>query len=278
MYCKCCRYDLRGQVESRCPECGQVYCPDDPNSYLRKIRGPLRNAARQVRRAVTTPPTLLTLGLVMLVSGALVILVLWPQSCCGPTLSLRAISKGNLKSIVREWMIQRYDRPSSAPFDFTQVKNQLPPRLSAWTDQSILHARFSRVQAFRRHARWFYALFIYTALAIPISHWHLRHWRAIPWLATILIAMLIVVGRNLPVIEKIIQPGSQAYVNDYIYIEDPTWVVLAPGNATRVLAYEKQSWPSGYRVVAFMDGRVDMLKEGDFRTRLAAQGLTLEGE
>lgn len=278
MYCKCCRYDLRGQVETRCPECGQVYCPDDPNSYLRKIPGPLHIVAGQVRGAVTLSPTLLTLGFVILMSGALVFLALLPQLSCGPSLSLMGLSRNNLDIIVTEWMIQRWSIPSGGPFDFTRAKDQLPPRLSPWTDQSIYYARFSRTRAFRRHAWWIYALFIYSALMIPSCHRHLRRWRAIPWLATLLIATLIVVGRNLPVIERAMQPGSQAYVNDYIYIEDPTWVVPAPGNATRILAYEKQSWISGYRAVGFMDGHVSMLKEGDLRARLAAQGLTMDEE
>ena len=275
MYCKRCRYDLRGQVETRCPECGHTYCSSDPNSYLSENRHPLLVVARQVRKAVTFPPTLLTLGFIILMSGPLLLL---PQLSSGPSLSLRGISLRNLNSIVTQWMIQRYDHPSSVPFDFAQAKNQLPPRLSAWTDQSILYARFSRTQAFRRQAWWIYALITYTALMIPICHRHLRRWRAIPWLATILIATLIVVGRNLSEIERIIQPGSQAYVNDYIYIEDPKWVVPPPSNDTRILAYEKQSWASGYRAVAFMDGRVGMLKEGDLQTRLAAQGLTLDEE
>jgi len=218
---------------------------------------------------------LLTLGFIILMSGLLFLL---PQLSCGPSVSLRGISQRNLKSIVKEWMMQRDDHPNSGPFDFTRAKNQLPLRLSPWTDQSIFNARFSRTQTFRRHALWIYTLFIYTALMIPLCHRHLRRWRAIPWLATMLIATLIVVGRNLPVIEKIIQPGSQAYVNDYIYIEDPTWVVPAPGNATRILAYEKQSWNSSYRTAAFMDGSVRTLKESDLRTRLAAQGLTLDEE
>ncbi len=275
MYCKCCRYDLRGQVETRCPECGHAYCPSDPNTYLSENRHPLLVVVRQVRRAVTFPPTLLTLGFIILMSGPLLLV---PQLSSGPSLSLRGISQRNLKSIVTEWMIQRCDQPSSGHFDFAQVKDQLPPRLSAWTDQSILYAQVSRTQTFRRYAWLIYALCIYTALMIPLCHRHLRRWRAIPWLATILIATLIVVGRNLPVIERIIQPGSQAYVNDYIYIEDPTWVVPAPGNATRILAYEKQSWISGYRAVGFMDGHVSMLKEGDLQTRLAARGLTLDEE
>ena len=138
--------------------------------------------------------------------------------------------------------------------------------LSAWKDQSIFYARFNRTQAFRRHAWWIYALFIYSALMIPLCHRHLRCWRAIPWLATMLFATVIVVGHNLPVIERIVQPGSQAYVNDYIYIEDPDWNMTAPGDATRIVAYEKQSWTSGYRAVAFMEGSVRMLKEDDLLT------------
>ena len=275
MYCRSCHYDLRGQVEQRCPECGHVYCPDDPDSYLREIRSPLHIIARQVRRTVTFPPTLLTLGFVILMSGAL---VLWPQLSSGSTPSLRWVSQRNLKSIVTELKILRHDHPNSGPFDFAQAKNQLPPRLSAWTDQSNLYARFSRTQTFRRHAWWIYALFIYTALMIPLCHRHLRRWRAIPWLATMLFAAVIFAGRNLPVIERIVQPGSEAYINDYIYIEDPRWDVVKPGNATRIVAYEKQSWTSGYRAVAFMEGSVSMLNEHDLRTRLAAQGLTLEQE
>ena len=177
MYCKRCRYDLRGQVETRCPECGRAYCPGDPNTYLSENRHALLIVARQVRKAATFPPTLLTLGFIILMSGPLFLL---PQLSSGPSLSLRVISQRNLKSIVTAWMIQRFDHPSNGPFEFTQVKNQLLPRLSAWTDQPILHARFGRAQTFRRHAWWIYALFIYTALMIPICHLHLRRWRAIP--------------------------------------------------------------------------------------------------
>lgn len=36
--CLGCGYDLRGLPENRCPECGRPFDPDDPESYVSKLR------------------------------------------------------------------------------------------------------------------------------------------------------------------------------------------------------------------------------------------------
>ncbi len=38
MRCLGCGYNLRGLPENRCPECGRTFDPDDPQSYVSKLR------------------------------------------------------------------------------------------------------------------------------------------------------------------------------------------------------------------------------------------------
>jgi predicted amidophosphoribosyltransferase len=37
MYCKTCRYDLRGLPEPRCPECGNEFDPNDASTYYAEL-------------------------------------------------------------------------------------------------------------------------------------------------------------------------------------------------------------------------------------------------
>jgi hypothetical protein len=45
MRCSGCSYDLRGLPENRCPECGRPFDPDDPNTYVTKLRSGRRYLA-----------------------------------------------------------------------------------------------------------------------------------------------------------------------------------------------------------------------------------------
>ena len=271
MYCRTCKYDLRGQVEHRCPECGRTFSLDDPDTYLSVIPGRLRVLAGVVGKALCLSPITLTIAFVILICAHLFL----PRLSGGPEWSLRPISQGNLRSIVGEWLVQHHDHPDIRRFDLKQARSRIPPRLSAWTDQSVLWGQLNWWRTYKRHAWMIHAVLIYTVLMIPACHRHWKRRRAIPWLATVLVAIVILVGNNLRSIVRFIQPGSHTFLNDYAYVDDPDWNVPPAKQSSTILAYEKQTRPTGERYVGFMDGSVGWVSEADLEARLAAQGVTL---
>lgn len=272
MHCRNCKYDLRGQEEHRCPECGRIFCPDDPDTYLSVIPERLRVMASVVRRALCLSPITLTIAVAILISAQLFL----PRLSCGPQLVFSLMSKGNLNRIVAEWVMQRSEHPDVGRFDLKQAGSRMRPRLSAWTDQSIVWDRFRWSQAYRRYTWTIHALLIYTVLMIPACHRHWKRLRAIPWIAAVLVGLVILAGNNLHSIARFLQPGSHTFLSDYAYIDDPDWNTPPAKQSAMILAYEKQSWWNGKRLVAFMDGGVNWFDETDLKARLAAQGVTLD--
>lgn len=62
MFCLTCKYALCGLPESRCPECGREFQPEDPRSYWDgQATRPWREAARFAGRAATTPFVVISL-------------------------------------------------------------------------------------------------------------------------------------------------------------------------------------------------------------------------
>ncbi len=61
MFCRTCKYDLKGATEDRCPECGHPFDPADPRSTLQTRHQVLVHTARDVL-AMTGALTVFVVG------------------------------------------------------------------------------------------------------------------------------------------------------------------------------------------------------------------------
>ncbi|MCZ6651858.1 MAG: hypothetical protein O7D91_02390, partial [Planctomycetota bacterium] len=133
MYCKCCRYDLRGQTNDRCPECSESFEPGNPKTYSLTKPVFLGLEARRIR-------TFLWVNL----AWGMPLIVL---------LNLNAYQSRNhdgvrshpnltwytakLRSVAKEWSIQRGLDPNKTDFDLEEAET----RLDVWIDRRALRQR-----------------------------------------------------------------------------------------------------------------------------------------
>lgn len=101
MYCRHCHYDLRGQLNLRCPECGSRFDAQDVGTYLLRVPTGLQTILRV--KAVKTIAKLLAIAILYSMLVALFAPAIF-SSRCG-ALSGPRMSHSMLHSIVRAHLL-----------------------------------------------------------------------------------------------------------------------------------------------------------------------------
>lgn len=278
MYCRSCRYDLRGKIAQFCPECGRQYSAEDPRTFLAAPPTTARRLRAAASRVLPKSPKRLTVGFGALLSCWLMLCLLLPRlTHCGGV-EYTGISKANLRAIIRQWQSQDLRNPRQARFDVETMKKTIEPRLSAWRDQEAITSRSVWQRRLNDWSPLLYVLLVYVVLMIAVCGQRPRLRRAL-WLCLVVLVSVILARQKHAEFESLVWPGDHEYLNDYAYVESlPPIKPALLQNGRLVVAYEKRHWPSGSRVVGFADGVTTFVNERELVELLAAQGLELQSE
>lgn len=260
MYCRTCKYDLRGQVEPRCPECGRGFEPGNPKTYSLTKPILLGIEARHLR------------------------VFLWVTLACGvPLLAFYDVNKFHLRhfdgvriqpnpawhsstfqTIVLDWALQRGVYPNNSDFDLDMARTTLNRLL----DRRSLH-QLSEWNFWTSSALWVPWLTMSIMLLGALRSRCRRK-------AVAILAGCLLLATGLSFCENAIAdrlwPAGYDYLQDYVYVRGLNW---SQADSATIIAFEAESWYGKFRYVAFADFRVGRLPESEFRKLLATQGLNL---
>jgi hypothetical protein len=84
LFCKACKYELRGAASRRCPECGRPFDPADPRTFHRHRDEPLRGAVAVMTQIIgivgATAAGVIALVIAIVVIWRLVVVLRWLAS------------------------------------------------------------------------------------------------------------------------------------------------------------------------------------------------------
>lgn len=253
MFCRSCHYDLRGQIDPRCPECSQPFSFDSQGTYLPELC-----TAGQRARAVleTTGLFLLRLILILLMIASLSLPRM--EGCRGfPTIG---ITLGNLQAIMTEWTRQCGGHRIDCLFDKELARTHLPPRVSPVGDLADMHGRRACEEKIRDRAGGLIGSgFFGWLLALTYRN---ASRKFLLWMA----AIIFVLGASSCALSTRIaewrHPGSHAYLDEYYYLTPP-FAPQADGWDVEfeVVAVEKLYTRPGAKMVGISTGKAMQIHE-----------------
>lgn len=263
MYCRHCYYDLRGQVDSRCPECGARFDPQDASTYL--LRVPTRI---QAFFRVNVVKTIVKLIVIAVLYGLLIVLFLPGRgsSRCGP-LTGRQLSRGMLNSIILAHVLNG----DASAEDGTLTMEAIRPDLARWWYSRSLEPQYVRANRWSRRSldilTWS-VLAIGPALAMIALT---RRWaRAISIaMASICVLLVLFSLATAYIVGGFRRSLSYDFVDDYVLVSNVDWRQPLSGEWNGLIAFEKKPWPRSVRVIATSPGTIRIVKESDFQERLS---------
>ena len=249
MFCRRCYYDLRGQRDPRCPECGTAFAFDDPSSFLGekpRMLGRILARLRRRRRVLLGALTFL-----LLISYGFGYSSLRSHS---HAVHPRVLATVNLKGILTTWAIQRYDHPEQAGFDVDAARRDMRPSLSPWSEGRAAHWR-ALMTRFLTFAAHFVVPTIVYVLAVAILIGGRVRRGAFALGATLSLVLWCSIYPH--ELARRLLPGSHAFLDDYVYLPGAyaSRANSAPGQT--IVAYDVNSFRgAGPRIIGFADGHV----------------------
>jgi hypothetical protein len=230
MYCRNCHYDLRGQENLRCPECGTRFDNEDASSFYDSFptrRARLRFWATRRRWALSVILTIVVVS--YLIGSTKHFPPFWKV---GDTTILLSY---NLKGILVDWATQRNDHPDQRAFDVEAARASV--RKSFSVHEQPQACRHRKCMELLRQAPWFgIPLAIYGLLLMWLfSHQSLRRIFAI-LCVTFLLSIL---AANKFYIASLFWSPSHRYLEDFVYLDNADW--LRDTGLGTIVAYEKPS-------------------------------------
>lgn len=265
MYCRECHYDLRGQTEPRCSECGLRCDLQDGNTYLLQVPTGLQTVLRN--QVVKTFAKLLAIAVFY---GTLVVLF-FPglySSRCGPV-SGRIMSHSLLYSICQAHFLN----VQSSSEDGTLTIEQIRPDLArSWYSRSVEPQRVSANRWNRKAAD----ILPWSVLAIGpvlVTIVFTRRWLRKLAITLASVCALVTVGSlmSMYVVSSFRRTSSYAYLADYVLVPGVDWRRWESSPSEGIVAFEKKPWPRSLRVVARNPWTVRTLKERKFQQLLSEQ-------
>lgn len=260
MYYRYCRYDLRGQTNERCPECGEWFEPG--NSKTNSLTKPvfLGFEARHVRAFLWVN-----------LAWSVPLILLLDLNAYGSRHHHGTRSHPNpawysttLEKITREWAIQRELDPNRSDFDVEEAE----ARLDVWIDRRALLQR--NEWGFWTGSGLWVPWLIVSVMLLGVLRSRRRR-RAMVVLSVVLLLGSVLSFRADSTANRI-WPFGYDYLREYVYVSRLDWNQVEP---TTIIAYGRELWYDKSRLVAFADSHVERLLEGEFRILLEAQDLHL---
>jgi len=268
MYCRNCYYDLRGQENLRCPECGTEFDPDDPKSYCPAMPGYFSRVCANIRRwriAIGTVLTVAVFSLIVLFFSAMA------RNPVSDTLR-RSIHRSALRSILTVSMMVQNEIYPDLRLDLPAIRKQLSPGYSCGHGADTFQSA-CRLRSF------LYDSPVLTMVASCYLVSMLWLWRRNTRVAVIVSSMLLllsVLGRMYTSeVASTLFPKSTSYVDDFVLLDDAE---SSPGPTRHVVAYEKTpSGSHGKRLVGFGYSDLVWMTDSEFLPLLESQGVRFRG-
>ena len=269
MYCRQCHYDLRALTTNRCPECGNAFDPNNPDTFYPEypsLGWHLRTILKKSWQSCISH----RVRIVFAFSGicGLAILIL-PSPRLNWQGDPNRLSVQNLKMILTEWKIQRNNSDEKTAFNKKLASENLPPSISPWSETTKAKAR-SAVFDFAQKS-------IYCAPAILVMLFIAILWRGrarrIALTLSVIILLSICTAIDPEFVSKSLLASSRSYLDDYfvlngIDIENP------PFGGTTIVAYDSQSFAGEQRrIIGFADGHVVSWRDRQARPLFEQQGI-----
>lgn len=251
MFCRTCHYDLRGQIDPRCPECGRAFLFDQPNTFLHHV---------------LTWPELLSLVFRFLGLGVLraVLLLLMIASYlavpslthCGGYVTVAWTSR-NLDAVLKEWNRQ-CSGVIDCKLDSETARRQIGRRMSPVADRAQLSARWHWENELQDRPMRFAGPALFGGLLGLTFRGRLRRSLILASLSPfVFTAMGCAFSKRLG---ELRYPGSYAFLDDFVYLEPPFAHVTDEWDPNFVLvAYERSGEYRNTRLVGTASGFVTSL-------------------
>ncbi len=267
MYCRDCEYDLRGQVEPRCPECGRAYDPHVEDTFLHRPRI-LPVSMIRFLSGVRSVVAVCTITLALMAHFMVPSLT----DCAGPVGAM--YPNLNLRRMISMWHILSRDDPPPHNVDVGRLAKVMTPSYGPWE-----HADGLRWMAWSRkvHRSWYYAIVFDGAVSLLL----LLMYANTPGLmrrgsACVLAGVIgILVFFSVMDHRHSIRAGCDfSYFSDYVFVNGLAWSVDRRDKDEIIVAFSRKPSPlRGNRMVGFMSGSVHAVSEKGFQELLVSHGL-----
>lgn len=267
MYCRECHYDLRGQIEPRCPECGCRFDPQDAGTYLLYVPTALQTFLRV--EAVKTFAKLLAIAVLYSILVVLFVPGLF-SSRCGP-LSGRQMSRSLLNSIVHAHLLNAESSSEDGILTVEEIRSDLAP---SWYSRSV-EPRYAFANQWNRRVgdilKW---SVLATGPALGAIVFTRRWARKVVIVMASMCALVALFSLiSMYIVGGVTRTSSYAFVNDYVLVSNVDWRRWPSSPLDGIIAFEKTPWRGLWRVVAKNAWTIRILKESEFRKLLSQQPL-----
>ncbi len=262
MYCRSCRYDLRGQEVPRCPECGGLFSFVDDRTYLDHLP-----TWRSRIQSFIHPLTLWGLRFLLFSLGVASVLAVPSIITCGAPAGLLVLSGRNLQSVAQEWTRQCGGLPIDCRFDPAAARAHLPPSFSSLSERDKLGARYEHAERLGERPVWFFLPCLFAVLLGLTFRAALRSWILLSSAGT----FCIVLGGSCFArpLSEFRYPAGYAYVDDFVYLEPPRAAEYSTCANTAVIAYQRHPDITSRIGVAFANGETKFVTTEDLDSLLA---------
>ncbi len=248
MYCRSCHYDLRGQLDPRCPECGGRFSFDDAETYL----GSLPTWRSYLRESIGSSGRWSLRLLLGFLSIASVVLAVPNIICCGLPAGAYILSSRNLELVKAEWARQCGGFPINCRFDAAVARRHMSPSFSASLERNDYVRRASYVRKLTKRPYSFFLPCLFGLLLSMTFRNRLRRWLALTAVGTFAVVLCgSCIARPLGNLKF---PGSYVFLDDYVYLEPPNVLMCSSREDSSVIAFERNPFHSRGPVVAFANG------------------------
>ncbi len=262
MYCRSCHYDLRGQLDPRCPECGGRFSFDDAETYLGNLptwRSYLRDSLGSSGRW--------TLRLLLGFLGIASVIAIPSLTICWEPAGLFFLSDRNLQLVSAEWARQCRGLPIICRFDVVDARRHMSPSFSASLERNDYGRRASYVRKLTERPYSFFLPCLFGLLLAFTFRNRIRSWLALAAVGTFAVVLCgSCMARPLGNLKF---PGSYVFLDDYVYLEPPNVLMCSSREDSSVIAFERNPFHSRGPVVAFANGISRCLRPEELDALLA---------
>lgn len=269
MYCKHCQYDLRGQIESRCPECGHNYDPDNPHTFeheLSRIPKWVVKCGHFTRRLCTA-----AFCVVLILAHS----ILLPNiTRCGPTGESIA-ERSNLKNIIETWRDIAAGKPPPHNLDVVKLAESVGPQISLYSqaDTVCLKRKWTRIRR-----EWTPILIMYGFCSFIVFLVNSYKPSLARRVSGFVLLLSITIGIGFSVMDhrcRLTYKRDYSYLSDYAFVNGLDWSIKPNECRDVIVMFSRKPSPafSLRRIVGFMDGHLESMSDTEFKVRAAQQGL-----